>query len=48
MVKKIIHTGDWHIRTMRMHREYKEIFKTFFSDVTDLVKGYEREEVRIL
>jgi DNA repair exonuclease SbcCD nuclease subunit len=48
MVKKIIHTGDWHIRTMRMHREYKETFKIFFSDVTDLVKGYEREEVRIV
>ena len=48
MVKKIIHTADIHIRTFRMHDEYKEAFKTFISDVKELVKDYQREEVRIV
>ena len=47
-IKKIIHTADIHIRTFRMHDEYKEAFKTFISDVKGLVKGYQREEVRIV
>jgi len=48
MVKKIIHLADVHIRTMRMHDEYKEVFNTLLVQVTDLVKEYKREEVRIV
>lgn len=48
MVKKIIHIADIHIRTYRMHEEYREGFKTFMNMVKDLVKDYEREELRIV
>lgn len=48
MVKKIIHLADIHIRTLRLHDEYKEVFQTLISDITDLVIGYKREEVRIV
>jgi len=48
MVKKIIHTADIHIRTFRLHSEYMEVFKTFISDAKELVKDYERDEVRII
>ena len=48
MVKKIIHTADIHIRTFRQHDEYQEVFKKLFSDITDLVKDYKKEEVRIV
>jgi DNA repair exonuclease SbcCD nuclease subunit len=48
MVKKIIHLADIHIRTFRQHDEYKEVFKTLITQITDLVKDYKREEVRIV
>jgi DNA repair exonuclease SbcCD nuclease subunit len=48
MIKKVIHIGDIHIRTFRLHDEYKEVFKSLMSDVKGLIKGYEREEVRIV
>ena len=48
MIKKIVHLADIHIRTMRMHDEYKEVFVKLISQVTDLVKEYKREEVRIV
>lgn len=48
MVKKIIHLADIHIRTFRLHDEYKEVFKTLLVQVSDLVKEYKREEVRIV
>jgi len=48
MVKAVIHLADIHIRTMRMHDEYKEVFVKLISQVTDLVKEYKREEVRIV
>jgi hypothetical protein len=48
MIKKIIHTGDIHIRTLRFHDEYKDVFKNFIKDVKELVSGYTREEVRIV
>jgi F0F1-type ATP synthase alpha subunit len=47
MIKKVIHIGDIHIRTFGLHDEYKEVFKSL-SDVKGLIKGYEREEVRIV
>jgi intracellular sulfur oxidation DsrE/DsrF family protein len=48
MVKVIIHLADLHIRTFRLHDEYKEVFKTTLSQITDLVKDYHKEEIRIV
>lgn len=48
MVKRICHLADIHIRTFRLHDEYKEVFQTLMSQITELVKDYEREEVRIV
>jgi hypothetical protein len=48
MVKKIIHLGDIHIRTFRLHDEYKEVFFTLLKDIKELIKDYQREEVRIV
>ncbi len=48
MVKKVIHIADIHIRTYRMHDEYGAAFKTFLKNIRELVKGYDREEVRIV
>jgi DNA repair exonuclease SbcCD nuclease subunit len=48
MVKKVIHIADIHIRTYRMHDEYGAAFKTFLKSIRELVKGYDREEVRIV
>jgi DNA repair exonuclease SbcCD nuclease subunit len=48
MIRKIIHLADIHIRTFRLHDEYKEVFKTLITDVIDLMKEYKREEVRIV
>ena len=48
MVKKIVHLADIHIRTLRLHDEYKDVFKSLMKDVKELISGYEREEVRIV
>jgi len=48
MVKKIVHLADIHIRTLRLHDEYKDVFKNFLKDVKELVSGYTREEIRIV
>ena len=48
MIKKIIHTADWHIRTMRFHDEYKEVFTNLLNDLTNLLVDYKREEIRIV
>jgi len=48
MVKKVIHTADIHIRTFRLHDEYKDVFKTLIKDIKVLVEGYDRDEVRIV
>ena len=48
MVKIIIHCADIHIRTFRQHDEYKQVFKTFLASIEDVVKDYEREEIRIV
>lgn len=47
MVKKIIHTADIHIRTFRMHDEYKEILNTFINMCAELAHGFKYGEVRI-
>jgi hypothetical protein len=48
MIKKVVHVADIHIRTMRLHDEYKTVFINFFSDLTDLLADYKREEIRIV
>ena len=48
MIKKIIHLGDIHIRTFRLHDEYKEVFRNLFKEIETLIEGFEREEVRIV
>lgn len=47
MVKKIIHCADLHIRTFRMHEEYKEVFQTFIDEVKEYCKDFHYEEIRI-
>jgi DNA repair exonuclease SbcCD nuclease subunit len=47
-VKKIIHLADIHIRTFRMHDEYKDVFKTLIKDIKNDIEGYQSDEVRIL
>jgi DNA repair exonuclease SbcCD nuclease subunit len=48
MIKKVIHCADIHIRTFRLHDEYKDVFLTFFSQIKEAIKDYQRDEVRIL
>jgi len=47
-VKKIIHLADIHIRTFRMHDEYKDVFKTLIKDIKHNIESYQSDEVRIL
>ena len=48
MIKKVVHLADIHIRTFRLHEEYKDVFKTLITDLTELLKDYKREEIRIV
>jgi DNA repair exonuclease SbcCD nuclease subunit len=48
MIKKIVHCADIHIRTFRMHEEYKEQFELFINKATELLEDFEREEARIV
>jgi len=48
MVKYVVHLADLHIRTFRLHDEYKDVFKTVLSQITDLVVGFKHEEIRIV
>ena len=48
MIKKIVHVADIHIRTYRLHDEYREVFTTFIAQVKDLLKEYSKDEVRIV
>lgn len=47
-IKKIVHLADIHIRTFRMHDEYKEVFKNLMKDLKDLLSDYNRDEIRIV
>tara|TARA_R110000796_G_scaffold252137_1_gene385332 strand:- start:26351 stop:27160 length:810 start_codon:yes stop_codon:yes gene_type:complete len=47
MIKKIIHCADIHIRTFRMHEEYKEAFQKFIDEVIDYCKDFTHDEIRI-
>jgi len=46
-VLKVIHCADIHIRTFRMHEEYKEAFQKFIDEVKDYCKDFDYEEIRI-
>lgn len=48
MVKVIVHLADIHIRTYRLHEEYKEVFKTLIKDLTEQLKSYKKEEIRVV
>jgi DNA repair exonuclease SbcCD nuclease subunit len=48
MIKKVVHLADIHIRTFRLHDEYKDVFKTLFNDLRELLRDFKREEVRIV
>lgn len=48
MIKKIVHLADIHIRTFRMHDEYKDVFKNLLTDLKELLSDYKREEIRIV
>jgi DNA repair exonuclease SbcCD nuclease subunit len=47
-VKKIVHIADVHIRTYRLHDEYKEVFKTLIVDLKELLKDLKKEEIRVV
>lgn len=48
MIKKIIHIADIHIRTYKMHREYKELLKQFIDEAKEITSDYKFGEVRIV
>ena len=48
MIKKVVHLADIHIRTLRMHDEYKDVFKSLLKDLRELLVDYSREEIRIV
>lgn len=48
MIKKIIHCADIHIRTYRMHEEYKEVFTTFINECKEFAKDFKYDEIRIV
>jgi len=48
MVKAIVHLADIHIRTFRLHDEYKEVFKTVLQQLTEQLKDFKKEELRIV
>lgn len=47
-VRVVVHLADIHIRTFRLHDEYKDVFKTLMVQLTDLLKEFSREEIRIV
>ena len=47
-VRVVCHLADIHIRTFRLHEEYKDVFRTLMTDLTELLKDYTREEIRIV
>lgn len=48
MVKRVCHLADIHIRTFRLHDEYKDVFKTLLKDLRELLSEYQRDEIRIV
>jgi DNA repair exonuclease SbcCD nuclease subunit len=48
MVKRIIHIADIHIRTYLHHEQYKEQFEKFIDEVKKNIKGFSKNEVRVV
>ena len=48
MVKVVCHLADIHIRTYRLHDEYREVFNNLFIQLNELLKDYKRDEIRIV
>jgi DNA repair exonuclease SbcCD nuclease subunit len=48
MIKKIIHTGDIHIRNFKRLDEYREQLQKFIDKCKEIVSQYNPEEVRIV
>jgi len=48
MVKKIIHTGDIHIRNVSRMEEYQQQLQKFIDECKEITNQYEPEEVRIV
>ena len=48
MIKKIVHISDIHIRTYKYHKEYHELFVKTLKLIKNLIKDFERHEVRIV
>ena len=47
-IKVVFHCADIHIRTFRMHEEYKNSFSNFIDQAKELSEGLDRSEIRIL
>jgi DNA repair exonuclease SbcCD nuclease subunit len=47
MVKTIVHIADIHIRTYRLHEEYKEVMFQFIKQLKEEIKDYNSSEIRI-
>jgi DNA repair exonuclease SbcCD nuclease subunit len=49
MIRQIVHISDIHIRTFRLHEEYREVFATFLAQLKELIHSelLEASEVRI-
>lgn len=47
-IKYVVHMADIHIRNIKLHAEYKEVFVTLISDLKTLLADCDREEIRIL
>jgi len=48
MIKKIIHLADIHIRTFKMHDEYREQFDKFKEQARKIASEFKYDEVRIV
>lgn len=47
-IKKIVHIADIHMRTYRLHKEYKEVMTDFISHTKEQLSDYDYEETRIV
>lgn len=48
MIKMICHIADIHVRTYRLHDEYRETMTNFINDLKEKVSEFHRDEVRIV
>jgi DNA repair exonuclease SbcCD nuclease subunit len=48
MIRFIVHLADIHIRTYRLHEEYKEVFNNLLKELKILLNNYKKEEIRIV